>query len=548
MSKFLFVILFALSALPLAAQPSIGGILNNYSYALPGTTSYGIAQGSIFALFGVRMGPTDRVAQGFDPALERTLAGVSIKATVAGVTTDAIPYYVSAGQIGAILPSNTPVGDGTITVTYNGQTSPPFPIKVVASAFGILTLSGAGNGTAAVYDANFQYVTLTAAANSGQTVIFWGAGLGAFAADETRLITPANMENVPVEFYIGGQRAVVTYRGRSAFPGLDQINVVIPAGVFGCFVSAYVKIGAFVSNFVTIPIAQTGRVCSDPHLMSAEQVQQTLSGQTVNAGWLSLGRFTIHVPGINAGPIVLPATTTISDGANAGFLRYTPFNFSNYGGQGVASIGSCIVSAFMSNNVFVPPIVQALDAGGVALRTPDGSTKTLVKVQNSWVFSASSANPGDVLFIPDSGGTYRFIGSGGPDVGPFDVPVTLSSGLVWTNRASITEVNRSNSLEVTWSGGQPNTYVWITGSSTDGNNPALLTSFTCTAPVAAQRFTIPQPVLGSLVPSFQNPALPIPIGQLSVGNYSNPTSFTATGLNSGMVTFYNATYTTLNYR
>jgi hypothetical protein len=189
-----------------------------------------------------------------------------------------------------------------------------------------------------------------------------------------------------------------------------------------------------------------------------------------------------------------------------------------------------------------------LDAGGVTLRTPDGSTKTLIKGDTSWYFNASSAIPGDVLFVPDAGGTFRFIGSGGADVGPFDVPITVSQGLVWTNRTSITEVNRSNSLEVTWSGGQPNTYVWITGSSSDGGNPALLTSFTCTAPVSAQRFTVPQPVLGSLVASFQNPALPIPIGQLSVGNYSNPTTFTATGLSSGGVTFYNATYTTLNYR
>lgn len=121
------------------AQPRIAGIQNNYSYLLPGTPNYGIAQGSIFTLYGSGMAPAGLLQQGFNPALSRNPGGVSIKVTIGATTTEAIPYYVSPTQIAAILPSSTPVGTGSMTVTYNGQTSTAFALTVVQSAFGILT-------------------------------------------------------------------------------------------------------------------------------------------------------------------------------------------------------------------------------------------------------------------------------------------------------------------------------------------------------------------------------------------------------------------------
>jgi uncharacterized protein (TIGR03437 family) len=542
--------LFALAAAPLQAQPVVAALQNNYSYALPGTPSYGIAQGSIFVIYGSNMAPAQLMSQGFNPALNRNLGGVSIKVTVAGVTTEAIPYYVSAAQIAAILPSATPVGDGTITVTYNGQTSAPKPIKVVASAFGILTLSGAGTGTAAVYDAAYHYVTLTSASNPGQTVIFWGTGLGAFGADETQLISNPSNLNIPIEFYIGGKRATVLYAGRSAYPGLDQINVMIPAGVSGCYVGAYVKIGAYISNFVTIPVATNGSVCTENNGLTSSQVQQILSGQTVSAGWLFLGKFQSLQPEVSVGGVVvIPGGTTTADSATAQFLQYTPLAFANYGGQGQASIGSCVVSTYRSDNVFTPPFVRALDAGTIRLHLPGGATQTLQKGEfglHSLV--KSTAIPGDVLFIPDTGGTFQFEGTGGADVGAFQASVTLASPLVWTNKANIKDVIRANSLDVTWTGGQPNSYVLITGSSSDGGNPALLTTFTCTENVAAGHFTIPAAVLSSLVASFVTPEINFPTGQLALANYSNLASFNATGLNLAGIGAYFSSSIVVNYK
>ena len=40
------------------AQPSVSALQNNYSYVLPGMPNYGIAQGSIFVMYGKNMGPS----------------------------------------------------------------------------------------------------------------------------------------------------------------------------------------------------------------------------------------------------------------------------------------------------------------------------------------------------------------------------------------------------------------------------------------------------------------------------------------------------------
>jgi hypothetical protein len=69
--------------------------------------------------------------------------------------------------------------------------------------------------------------------------------------------------------------------------------------------------------------------------------------------------------------------------------------------------------------------------------------------------------------------------------------------------------------------------VEISGASTATINGQTTTvSFTCNAPVSALTFTVPPAVLL---------ALPAGIGSLSVGNSTNPQTFTASGLDLGYV-------------
>src|SRR5258708_4549565 len=106
------------------AQPSIGagGVLNAGSYAYQGLPNSAIAQGSIFSIFGTAMGGSPVQAKTFplqthlDDGTGKT---TSVAVTVNGTTVNALILFAKDLQINAVLPSNTPVGTGTITVTYN---------------------------------------------------------------------------------------------------------------------------------------------------------------------------------------------------------------------------------------------------------------------------------------------------------------------------------------------------------------------------------------------------------------------------------------------
>jgi uncharacterized protein (TIGR03437 family) len=64
-----------------------------------------------------------------------------------------------------------------------------------------------------------------------------------------------NLTNIPMQVFIGGIAANILYRGRSQYPGVDQIDVAIPTDVSpGCFVSVVAVSGSIVSNTVTIPV------------------------------------------------------------------------------------------------------------------------------------------------------------------------------------------------------------------------------------------------------------------------------------------------------
>ncbi len=531
------------------AQPRITGIQNNYSYLLPGTPNYAIAQGCIFTLYGANMAPAGLLQQGFNPSLSRNLGGVSIKITIAGTTTEAIPYYVSPDQIAAILPSATPVGSGTMTVTYNGQTSAAFSLTVVQSAFGILTLGGNGLGAAAVYDLNYSYITPTNAANPGQIVTFWGTGQGPDPNDETRPIAaPQNLSSLPFEFYIGNKPAKVIYHGRSGFPGLDQIAVEIPEGVSGCYASAYVKTGNIMSNFTSIPVAASGRVCTD-WFTSSDEVQRLLgTGKTeVNLGWFYLVKFLSYTPSFGG----QPARLLTQDSATAQFMRYTPFDSSNWGAVGGFANPGCIVTTWKTQSPFVAPFLKRLDAGpAVTLTLPDGNTRTLTRQQVgfNYSFSVNDATPGAQLIIPPAGGTFQFHAPGGADIGAADATIAAANPLVWNEHITISNVSRSQPLTVTWRGGTPGGFVLIQGGAVAGANGEIYTSFGCTEAVEAGRYTVPRDVLASMVASNVTPPLNIPTGSLLVEHFTLPARFTAPGLDHGSIIWESYSGTSVNYQ
>ena len=523
-----------------AQAPTVGGLLNNYSFTLPGLPNYGIAQGSIFDIFGTNLAGQTTPLQ--NPPLQSTLNGVTINVTVSGVTTHPLFYFQSSIQIDAILPSTTPVGTGTITVTTSAGTSPEFPIQVVASGFGLLTKNN-GAGPVVGYDANnnHELISYSAATNPGDTLELWGTGLGPVADD-----APSVSITTPIEVDIGGIPATVTYHGRSSYAGLDQVNVVVPDGVSGCNVSVVVISGGYVSNYGTLPVAPSGRTCSDPlNPLSSDITDKVNTSGSFSGGVIVLNKST--TPGTTIGGVTVGGGTVDSGSAIFSKITAAQFNAGGYtaAAGGYSSIGSCIVNFFSSTggSSAPPPAFQVtyLNAGpNINITGPDGTIAMPLQTVNDITLYGTPATA--TSFIPDSGGAFAFDNaSGGPDVGAFTAQLQLATPLNWSNKDSISTVDRTQGVTVNWTGGDPDTYVNITGlsfGSVDGSDSNFVAGyFSCQAPVAAGTFTVPSPVLLSLPASYTITAggITVSTSSLSLLNITSPVTFTAPGLDVGLI-------------
>ena len=520
-----------LLAAPLLGQPAVSSVLNGASYALPGLPNGGVAQGSIFIVFGKNLGPVALAeVSKFPLPTSQGLAGTSIKVTVNGTTVDAIMLYTLSTQVAAVLPSSTPIGIGTLTLTYNGATSAAAPITVVKSAFGIFTLNQAGSGAGVLQNVNSQTDQPvngpTKSAHPGQAIILWGTGLGPVSGNEAGGPLPGDMKNFNVQVWIGGKQASVQYRGRSGCcTGLDEIVFTLPAGLQGCNVSVYVLVDNVISNFATMSIAPPGSQCSDPGGLSIAGYQTLLKNGVLRAANLSVLR---SVSQTKKGP-------QRADTVGAAFFKET-FNRAQLP-SGPPSLGSCVVLPIPGP---VPAVsTVGLDAGKVSLTTPTGPydvppVPNYKGVDSLAFLPGSPANPNIVndgtLLKP---GTYTFNIAGGADVGAATASINFPLTFVWTNAASVTSINRSQPLTIDWSGGTSGASVniEILSQVSAGVGAALL----CYADATLGTFTIPSALLSALPASYSSDG--IPQGSLSITEYFYGQQFAASGLDYGVITF-----------
>jgi uncharacterized protein (TIGR03437 family) len=524
-----------------AAQPSInaGGVVNAASYAPTGLPNASIAQGSIALVFGKNLGPANLVSAGFP--LPTTLSGTSVQITVGTTKVSGLMIYALAGQLALVVPSSTPTGTGTLTVTYNNVTSAAAPITVVRSSFGLFTLNQAGSGPAVVTDANYQPNTLTAAARAGQVWVLWGTGLGPVTFDETRGAPVEDMRTSDAQVFVGNKSATILFRGRApGFSGLDQMNFEVPAGVEGCYVPLAVKVGGVVSNFASMSVSSSGSVCSDPLGVSPSDIQKAQAG-SLKVGYVDLNHtaFTMSVMGMNL--------TVKQETGSADFSR---FDFrtliTSQGVAGVPSFGQCLVFPFLGSTPSMndPVRAEGLEAGNISVTNPSGTTKQFTR-QSKGSYTAELSSGSPLSPGPDYvvAGNYTLTGTGGSDVGALTARLTVPQALVWTNQASINNISRSQDLRVSWSGGDPQGVVEIVGFSMR-TSPEVGAGFICTERASANGFSVPSLVLSALPASDQpSQSTPYGTGMLLVGSAPNPESskFQAPGLDLGyfIYTFLN---------
>ncbi|HKW97819.1 MAG TPA: hypothetical protein VJN43_08790 [Bryobacteraceae bacterium] len=605
-------ILTIVSTVPLIAQDATFGTAvaaHSATYAPSGPEQFGIAQGSIFVVFGSNLGPTKLVQANSFP-LQTRLAGTSIELEVNGVTHPAVMIYTSANQVAALVPSNTPAGDGTLTVTYANTWSSRAAIKIVPSAFGIYTVAQTGRGPGIVTNSTYRVNSTSFAANPGETLIIWGTGLGPVSGNEAGGPLPGNLRS-DAQVFVGTTAAHVRYAGRSGCcAGLDQITFDVPAGIAGCFVPLAVRVGGVVSNFTSLSIAAPGRQCSDPAGLPAMALNQAASSGSLRVGAIALGQTgllgamsdRIRWRRINS-PFALALASLLGPGTAAAPASTAPARqlrnrvrqlIQTYRQQqrltgkrtrlsrkairrALAQMPDQTITADFSSlpyaALLVPHLLSTISAVGscsVATCATRDCGLSAALPQDHYVISPldagpqlSFSGPAGLLALPRwsagqygaefaSGsqgqlpaGDYVVNGPGGADVDPFTAGYTVYSPLSWTNKDAIGLIDRTRDLTVTWNQSRAAGYVLVGGISSSHVSTSS-SVFICSEKAAKGSFTIPSFVLSTL-PVDPAGTLPAP-GYLFMAIHPLANTFTARGIDLGYFTDLSLDMKEVQYR
>lgn len=203
------------------------GVLNAGSFA-PFTAA--IAPGELLTLFGSNMSSGTQVASAipFPTTLNNTQ--VKINGTLAPL------YYVTPGQLSAIVPYPVTSGVAQVQVINNGTTSNIVTMLVGATAPGVLTQPQNGLGYGDVVHPDGTLVNAQNPAKTGETVSVFLTGLGAVSPaisdGGAGPVNPYSLTTATIAAFVGGVSAPVGYAGLAPqLAGLYQLNITIPSGL-----------------------------------------------------------------------------------------------------------------------------------------------------------------------------------------------------------------------------------------------------------------------------------------------------------------------------
>jgi len=238
-----------------AAQPIIatGGVIDGASFA----KGRAVSPGSLVSIFG--SGLSSALQSGDTVPLSTSINSVS-------VTFNGVPaglYFVSDGQVNAQLPWNvmapgSTTGTVNAVVTKNGTVSAPMAVPVNLYSPGIFSIPpGAGYAIAINPDGSIAAPAgaipgfPTRPAKVGDALIILANGLGPvdipLANGAASLDALRRTTTLPVVL-VGGQSAQVVFSGLTPqFPGINQLNLVVPSGATGDNVPLQIQIGGVTS-------------------------------------------------------------------------------------------------------------------------------------------------------------------------------------------------------------------------------------------------------------------------------------------------------------
>jgi uncharacterized protein (TIGR03437 family) len=201
-----------------------------------------LAPGTIFTVFGRRLGPEELVAAQLDgDRFPRELAGIRV--LIDGVPTPLI--YASAAQLSGIVPYGIEIGDpasgradtrpvSILEIERDGLRSVRYEVTIRDAAPAIFSLDSSGQGQGAILNQDGSLNGPLNPAAPGSVIVFYatGEGLTDPASEDGKVAATTLPKPVlPVTVKIGGIEAEVIYAG--AAPGLTagvmQVNVRVPA-------------------------------------------------------------------------------------------------------------------------------------------------------------------------------------------------------------------------------------------------------------------------------------------------------------------------------
>jgi uncharacterized protein (TIGR03437 family) len=468
------------AALAARAQPGIGqnGVVNSASRIPPTLAGGAIARGALFTIYGVHFGsahfPTVTLKSG-----EREVALPVLKA--------------SRERIDARMPSSAPLGKGALTVSADGRSSPPFPMEIAASNPGMFSRNQLGWGPGEIKNIGATGAqsenTFANPAHPGQRVTVFVTGLG-------------NLPGIPI--IVGGQpvKGVSRHAQAGRSDGRDEIEFSIPRGTpEGCHVPVYVLAAPDrASNVVTIAIRSGAGICSSTLVPLFE-------GGSAATGVVSRTRMRARYE--NTDKITDEATIVMTK-TDRPFL--SPLLL-------LPPTGSCTAytSSFQTETVLPNSIGSALVALLQGRGLDAGSQLTFARGSQTRGLRRESAVPGyyhgrlgqagigasrraTPLFLEP--GDLEISGSGGKDIGPFDVRLDSPEPFEWLNREEVAIIDRSRRLAFRWRDSQRGRVIVILATNVDQISTAIGTCV-CVAEAGSGEFSIPAALLAN-VPRSEN--------------------------------------------
>jgi uncharacterized protein (TIGR03437 family) len=217
------------------------GVISPDSVQSSAAPSVAVAPGSLATMYGSNLAAGNMPASALP--LPTSLGGLTLSVTDAtGAQLPAALDFVSPNQVNFVIPGGAALGDATFTATY-GSTSQATTTLIQNVAPTLFSMSGTGMGVAAataleVPTAQPQQqtpVSVFECAASGCTPVPINVGVSGtiyLTLYGTGIRNLSSLANVQVT--IGGLSVPVQYAGaQPSFPGLDQVNVSLPAALNG---------------------------------------------------------------------------------------------------------------------------------------------------------------------------------------------------------------------------------------------------------------------------------------------------------------------------